>query len=351
MELSQRKLAILKAVVEQYIQKAEPIGSKTLANFETLNNVSAATIRNEMAELEELGYLEQPHVSAGRIPTHKGYRLFVNQLMVGHTLSVTERTAIDKALNIRIAELDRLIFEVSRMVAAITQYTAYAITPQLKSIAIKRFEIIPVDKKSMVVVAVTDTGAVKNRILRVKGFAEAEEISLLARALNAGFANIEIDKISIKHIKTVEYACPGLAFLVPEILSFVSEIYDEMVDSSVYIGGSASLLAHPEYKDADKAKKVLDFLADSKQLAKIDYPHDKDIFISIGNENQADELSEATTLMTRYNFGGMAEGVIGLVGPTRMDYAKMIARLSYFAKGFNKLLNQAFYDDANEENE
>ena len=186
MELSPRKKDILRAVIELYVQNAEPVGSKAVAQWAKLD-VSPATIRNDMADLEEKGYLEQPHTSAGRIPSAKGYRLYVNELMGDYKLSLQETQRINEALDLKMKALDRVIDEAGRAVAKLTQYPAFALTAPPEHVTIRRFDLLLVEKTSFIAVVMTDSNTVRNKLFQLDRSLDQPQLQMLGTLLNTGF--------------------------------------------------------------------------------------------------------------------------------------------------------------------
>ena len=315
MELSERKKQILKAIIGDYIRTAEPVGSKALTEGHELP-FSSATIRNEMSELEDMGYLEKPHTSAGRIPSPQGYRLYVDELMERPADNAEDGNALQNSVLTKVRELDHLIQEAGKLLTSLTNYASVAITPAMTQIAIRQFEIIAVDKMNFVIVVVTDSGTVKNKMVRIT----AERFDIVRRAA-------------------------GLTALLAPVAEYIAELIAELSDQKVYLDGASKLLRFPEYRDTKKAQTLLDYMEDDRKhllpaTRKID-----GIQFFIGPENGENPLSETSAIYAKYDIGKIGQGAIGIVGPTRMDYAKLSAQLSRFAKGLNKLIAETFLDE------
>ena len=189
MELSERKKQILRAVVENYIQTAEPVGSKAIVASAGLK-VSSATIRNEMAELENLGYLEQPHTSAGRIPSPKGYRLYVNELMEEHRLTMQEAEKINEALNLKIREMDQVMSEAGKIISQLTKYPTFALTKGNSKVVIRRYDLLMVEENAFIAVVMTDNSVVKNKLIRMPDALSDTQLQLLSAVLNSSFVGL-----------------------------------------------------------------------------------------------------------------------------------------------------------------
>ena len=312
MELSARKKLILKTIIGDYIRTAEPVGSKAIASRPELG-FSSATIRNEMSELEEMGYLEKPHTSAGRIPSPAGYRLYVDELMGQPNL---------------------------------TEYTTLAVTPMMQRVTIRKFQIISVSPVDFVIVVVTDSGVVKNKMLRTGTPVTADEAELLTYVLNQTLTGIPIDAITPERLDIVRRAA-GVTALLTLVAAFLDEFIEEMSEQKVFLQGASKLLAYPEYKDVHKAQELLDYISDESNMPALrTFTRDIDgVRITIGPENGTGPMQNASMVYATYNIGSVGRGLIGIVGPTRMDYARLSARLALFSKGLNRLIAETFFEE------
>lgn len=342
MDLSERKKKILRAVVESYVQTAEPVGSKAVLELAGLN-VSSATIRNELADLTEQGYLEQPHTSAGRIPSPKGYRLYVNELMEEQRLSLEETRQINEALHLKMKELDKVIDQAGRMVSQLTNYPAFALAGGARRTTIRRFDLIMVDVNSFIVVVMTDNNVVKNKLIHLPAELSEPQLQLLTTLLNSSFVGKTLDELTPELMRVAEHAAGSSYGLISLVVSFAMEVLDDMENSPVYTAGTSHILNHPEYQDVGKAKKLMNYLSEDQSLVQslaLPTMGDENTRILIGPENVADELKDTSVVLASYDIGDGLRGVIGVVGPTRMDYAKVAAKLSYVADGLSKLFGQ-----------
>lgn len=343
MELSERKKQILKAIIGDYILTAEPVGSKAIAARPELK-FSSATIRNEMSELEEMGYLEKPHTSAGRIPSPLGYRLYVDELMDSYDISDKDIPPIEAMLKGKAKELDRLIQEAGRLVSSLTNYASVAVTPDMNRCVIKQFEIITVDTSTFVIVVVTDTGQVKNKLVHTVAPVTKDESELLTYILNQTLTGLPLSQITAERFDVVRRAA-GLSALLAPVAEYIAELIEELGSQKVFLDGANKLLRFPEYRDPDKAQALLDYITtDDKHLLPVCKDMDGVQFF-IGPENGENPLSNASMIYAKYDIGNLGQGVIGIVGPTRMDYKRLSARLSHFAKELNKLIAETFLDE------
>ena len=337
MEISDRKKKILAAVIDEYITTAEPVGSKTIAQNSGLH-LSSATIRNEMADLEAMGFLEQPHTSSGRIPSAQGYRLYVNQLMHQHKLTIEETEAINNSLNSKMKQLDHIISNIGQLTSRLTNYPAYALAaPTLSTIT--RFDLILVDANSFIIVVLLDNHSVKNKLVQLPFQIDAELLKKLSTMFNASFTRITEDKITATLIQSLERASGDCQGLVSIIASFAIEVLSDTSTGEAFIAGASHLLRQPEFRDPDKAHQLMSYLSDEETLLNLsDINNNQDIQVLIGPENLAEELKDSSVIMASYNAGDNMRGLIGVVGPTRMDYSKVAAKLSYIANGLSRIL-------------
>lgn len=338
MDLTDRKKRILRAVIESYIQNAEPVGSRAVAEWARLK-VSSATIRNEMADLEEQGYLEQPHTSAGRVPSPKGYRLYVNELMEDYKLTLQETQRINQALHIRIKALDRVIDEAGRVVAKLTQYPAFTLAAGSEQTTIRRFDLLLVEQSAFIAVVMTDSNAVRNKLFRLSEDLSESQLQMLGTLLNTGFTGLTLAQLTPELARVSRHAAREAYELIELVVTFGAEVLEEMEQRQVHTAGIVNLLEHPEYQSLEKAQHLMSFLSneDFKPLLR-DCPRATDILI--GPENVAEALKDSSVVMAAYDLGDGMRGLVGVVGPTRMDYAKISARLSYFARGLAGLVGR-----------
>jgi len=346
MALSERKKAILRAVIEQYVESAEPVGSKTVA-ARLGSAVSAATIRNEMAELEMLELLEQPHTSAGRIPSAHGYRVYVDELMRRHKLSDDDARAIDSTLTtgeptqIPVpVQSQELLNRAGQLTSRLTTYPAYAMTSTTGVVSVARFDLIHVDSFTFIIVALLSNDLVKNKLVHLTSPVDPAFLQKLATVFNASFAGVPEEWITPALISSCERALNDTAGLVAVIAGFVIQLLCEAKAAQAHITGEMSLFEHPEYRDIGKAQRLIRYLTDELEPARLPSPDTSgEIKITIGPENLASELRDSSVMAVRYDAGGDMQGLIGVVGPTRMDYSKVAARLSYIARGLGLLLS------------
>ena len=341
MTLSDRKKDILRIVVELYVESAEPVGSKSVVAA-LGSAISSATIRNEMSELESMGLLEQPHTSAGRVPSSLGYRLYVNELMRRPRISNDDAREINCALSGRPPPTgqERLLDEAGSLASRMTTYPAYAMAASTGVVCIARFDLIYVDPFTFIIVTLLNNDTVKNKLVHLTTPVDPAMLTKLGTVFNASFTGVPEDRITPALISSTERAVGDTSGIVAVIAGFTIELLYEAKSVGARVTGAMSLLSHPEYRDVDKAQRLIRYLSDDKELARLPFPDSSgEIKITIGSENLAEELRDSSVMAVRYDAGGDMQGLIGVVGPTRMDYSKVAARLSYIAQGLSWLLS------------
>ena len=338
MELTARKKQILKVVTERYIDAAEPVGSKFIAQAMG-GAVSSATIRNELADLTELGYLEQPHTSAGRVPSPKGYRLYVNELMERRSVSDQEAAQINEALGGKMRELDSVIAQAGQMVSSLVSYPAYAAAVGKSSVTVRRYDLLPVDQESFIAVVMTDDSRVKSQLLRSQLSVGAEQLSALANLLNTHFTGAGGAEMGEKLMGLTGQLPPEMFMPLSAAIEYASAVIDQSGRNQVFAAGQAQLLRQPEFQDPIRADGLMSLLTDQRaELPVLDA--DTPMQILIGPENVNEALKDASVVVASYDIGDNMRGLIGVVGPTRMDYAAVAARLSYFAESLSKMFGK-----------
>ena len=341
MALSDRKKRILRAIVEAYIATAEPVGSKTVAQLAGLD-VSTATIRNEMADLTDQGYLEQPHTSAGRIPSAAGYRLYVNELMDRQQLTIQETQRINDALNLKMEELDRVIDRAGKVLSQLSDYPVFTMAAAKERITVKRFDLLMVEDNTFIAVVMTDSNVVKNKLIHIPDGLSNPQLQMLAAVLNSSFVGLSREEMEENLSKMEAHTAPGAFELIAMVVEFAMEVLAEQGQQKFRTAGITHLLEHPEYHSLDKAKPLMAYLSEEGEAPRLPAALDtgKNMNILIGPENVNDALKDTSVVMASYDIGDNMRGVIGVVGPTRMDYAKVTARLSYFADSLTRMFGK-----------
>jgi len=337
MELTERKKKVLRSIVDLYIRTAEPVGSKAIAELPDMN-YSSATIRNEMADLTTMGYLEQPHTSAGRIPSAAGYRLYVDELMSDYRLSMDETRSISNAIEEKMQRVDKMVEKVAKLVSQATDLPAISMASRRSGITVKRFELILAGQGSFILVLMLSTDEVVNKLIKLPVPMEEADLKLLSAVLNATMTGLSPEEFTAELLERVMNSAGNAATLVPVIVDFTTETLRRSGTTNMAVAGQARLLQQPEYRNIDKAQRMLTSL-DEDALSNLPavMQNANGTQVLVGPENVAQELKDTSVVMTKFDIGDGLQGMIGVVGPTRMDYAKVTARLSYFAESLSKM--------------
>ena len=337
MELTERKKKVLRSVVDLYIRTAEPVGSKAIAELPDMS-YSSATIRNEMAELTAMGYLEQPHTSAGRIPSAAVYRLYVDELMMDYRLSMDETKSINIAIEEKMQQVDKMVEKVAKLVSQATDLPAISVASRAGGALVRRFELILAGQGSVILVLMLTDEQVVNKLIKLPVFVTESDLKTLSAVLNAVMTQLPPEAFTEQLLERVMSAAGAAASLVPIIMEFATETLSHHGSANMAVAGQMRLLGQPEYRDVDKAQRIISSL-DEDALANLPavMQNANGTKVLVGPENVAQELKDTSVVMTKFDIGDGMQGMIGVVGPTRMDYAKVTARLSYFAESLSKM--------------
>ncbi len=312
------------------------MGSKAIAALPDMN-YSSATIRNEMADLTAMGYLEQPHTSAGRIPSAAGYRLYVDELMMDYRLSIDETKSITTAIEEKMQRVDKLVERVAKLVSQATNLPAISAASRSGDACVKRFELIYAGRGSFILVLMLPGDQVVNKLIKLPLNVEETDLKLLSAVLNATLTEISLEEMTPELMERIMRSAGAAAALVPVILDFTQETLKNHGSTNMAVYGQSRLLGLPEYQDVDKAQRVMASI-DEDALSNLPavMASANGTTVLVGPENVARELKDTSVVMTKFDIGDGMQGMIGVVGPTRMDYAQVTARLSYFAETLSK---------------
>ncbi len=339
MELTERKKKVLRSIVDLYIRTAEPVGSKAIAELPDMN-YSSATIRNEMAELTAMGYLEQPHTSAGRVPSAAGYRLYVDELMMNYRLSMDETKSISASIEEKMQQVDKMVEKVAKLVSQATDLPAITVASRSGGVTVKRFDLIMAEEGSFILVGMLSSDEVINKLIRLPLEVTEQDLKLLAAVLNASMTDLRPEEFTAALIERTIRSAGSASALVPVIVEFVTDALRRHGSADMAVAGQLRLLGQPEYRDVDKAQRLLTSLDEEALSSLPAMMNENGTKVLVGPEHVAQELKDTSVVMTKFDIGEGMQGMIGVVGPTRMDYAKITARLSYFAESLSKMFNK-----------
>ena len=337
MELTERKKKVLRSVVDLYIRTAEPVGSKAITALPDMK-YSSATIRNEMADLTNMGYLEQPHTSAGRIPSAAGYRLYVDELMLDYRLSMDETKSINCAIEEKMQRVDQMVEKVAKLVSQATDLPAISAAHRQRSATIQRFDLILAGAGNIILVLMLSEDQVVNKLIKLPVSTTETDLKLLSAVLNAAMTGISQEEFTPELMEKVMRSAGEASPLVPVIVEFAVDTLRRSGGTDLAVAGRSRLLGLPEYRDVDKAQRILETIDEGtlRDLPAV-MADTNGTKVLVGPENVADELKDSSVVVTKFDIGEGMQGMIGVVGPTRMDYAKVTARLSYFAESLSKM--------------
>lgn len=336
--LSERKIRILEFIINDYIASAEPVGSRTIARKYGLG-LSSATIRNEMSDLEEMGYILAPHASAGRVPSDKGYRLYVDRLMRERELSADEVHFLRQIITGNVNRIDYLLMETAKAISLLTNYTTVISEAVTETAKVKHLQLIPLDDSAVVLVMVTTDKKIKNHTIRINRPPDAAMLSSLSGILNAHLHGKGIEDITSGFVKSLERQFGEYGGLLPPVIAAITGVLSNGRDIQVYTSGIKHILAFPEFSDLDKARAIFETLEEKDLLVMLlGGGRENDIEIVIGQENDISELHDCSIIKASYGTGGQTHGGIGIIGPTRMDYSQVVSVLSGIVKNINQAI-------------
>lgn len=350
MFLDDRKRRILQAIIDDYIDTAEPIGSRTIARKHELG-LSSATIRNEMADLEEMGYLAQPHTSSGRVPSDKGYRLYVDQLMILKELSLDEVEIIRLAMETKINELSQLIRQASAVMSRFTRYTSMAITPQMKTSILKALQVVPLESGKVLVVVVTNAGVVRNQLVKLSVDVRPDVLIRISNMLNEKFSGLTLEQIVSRVISEIEEETGVPREILLPVLEGAAECINSIDNPEVYLEGTTNIFNYPEFRDVLKAKEFMNIMDEKANLCRLlaDSIDKVGITIRIGSENDISGIQDCSLVTTNYSVGDTFIGSIGIIGPTRMEYPRVITSMNHIRKMINREICKLLGTDQDDE--
>jgi len=346
MGLDERKRLILQAIVEDYISTAEPVGSRSISKRPELN-LSAATIRNEMGDLEEMGLLVQPHTSAGRVPSNLGYRLYVDSLMKKYEMTSNEIAVMQGAMFHKMRELDKIVKDVSAAFSAITNLPTVGMLPRIEKGIVKSIKLVKIDDLSVMLIIATGEGMIKNKVLNLKTEIDDEDINRLNGVLNQNLAGLKVSEIGLGNVIEVQNAVGDNFELLTSVLELVHETVSEIDVRDVFMEGATNILRFPEYSNVEKIKEIFELFenkTDIGEMIKLS-AEDSNVKIIIGDENPIPQLKNNSVILSPYKISDDLTGVIGVIGPMRMDYSKIVSSIEYFSNNLSKMFKEKYNNE------
>ncbi|MEA4922689.1 MAG: heat-inducible transcriptional repressor HrcA [Eubacteriaceae bacterium] len=329
MDLNERKLKVLQAIIRDFVTTAEPVGSRTLSKKYDLG-VSAATIRNEMSDLEDMGLLTHPHTSAGRVPSEKAYRLYVNEMMKKTELSPEQKDMIAGKLRENVAELDKTIEHAANILSEITNLTAFAMTPNQDQDTLKFIDLLPVDKRTVVLMIVSESGKVSNQALRMKSEYDEDALRILSKSMTYTYKGKTLSEaLTLDIIKSFHTDIEAMNKLAQDIMPDFMKTLEDMLNVNLYMEGMTNIFNLPEYNDIERAKMFMEMLGKKEAFTKKLISRDDGLLITIGDENKDESMKDCSLITATYHIDGKMVGKLGVIGPTRMRYSEITSVIEY----------------------
>ena len=334
MDLTERQLQILEAIINDYVENAEPVGSRSIAKKYNLG-VSPATIRNEMSDLEELGYLTHPHTSAGRVPSDKAYRLYVNRLMKKKNLSAKDKKLINDRLSASRDEFDATIRHAAQLLSEITHLASFAMTPATNEERISFIKLLPVDDKTLILMIVGDSGNITNTTLRLHVPYTQDALELLSKNMTVTYKGRTLDDVlKSEIIREANSDIEAISSLQGTVMPGFIRTLEDMLNVNLYMEGMTNIFNLPEYSSIDRARAFLETLARKEDFARKMLERDDGVVVTIGEEN--DSMKDCTLITATYHVDGKLVGKIGVIGPTRMKYDEVTAIIEYLTHNLSE---------------
>ncbi len=336
--LTDRQLLILQVIIDDFVRTAQPVGSRSIAKKEDVS-YSPATIRNEMADLEDMGFLEKTHSSSGRVPSEKGYRFYVDHLMSPFQLTNPEIDHIRMLFKEKIYELEKVVQQSAHILSELTNYTSIVLGPQMYETKVKQIQIIPLTSETAVAIIVTDTGHVENRTFTMPAGINSSDIEKLVNILNERLKNIPLADLHDKIYKEVAGYLRKYVHNYENIMGILSDTFSVQQVEKLYFGGKTNMLSQPEFNDVEKVRRLMAMIEQEDLLYHmLRTDSKKGIHVKIGHENEHQSMQDCSLITATYSNGSVDLGTIAILGPTRMEYSKVIKLLDVFSRDLTKRL-------------
>lgn len=343
--LTDRQLFLFQLLVDDYIRSAEPIGSRTISKREDVN-LSSATIRNELADLEDMGFLEKPHSSSGRVPSEKGYRFYVDHLLSPELLSQGELSNIRQAFKDRYFEMENLIQETATLLSEFTNYTSIVLGPEVLETKLKQLQIIPLSSETAVFIIVTNTGHVENRMVSFPPGIGSSEIEKIVRIVNEELQGVPLYALKSAVQKELSNLLSANVLHFAEAISVLDQAFSYSPIEQIFFGGKTNILSQPEFKDIDKVLPLLNILEKKERVYELVRPTGTTgMQIKIGQENELLEAKDCSLITATYSIAGQHMGSVAVIGPTRMMYPRVVSLMDLVSTGLSKILTERYQKD------
>ncbi|QAY66333.1 heat-inducible transcriptional repressor HrcA [Paenibacillus protaetiae] len=337
--LTDRQRMILNAIIDDYIRSAEPVGSRSISKRGDVA-FSPATIRNEMADLEELGFLEQPHTSAGRVPSTKGYRYYVDHLVKLNAIEEHDLQSLRSFFTEQMTQMEQVVQHTAMIMSNLTNYTSIVLGPEMFNTSLKHFGLIPLDQTSAVAIIVTNTGHVENKTITIPPDLDMGDLEKVVNILNHKLTGVPLTRLKSRLYSEVGQELERYVDHCEELMKALDGVLQSGDEHRVFMSGATNMLTQPEFKDVDKVKTILDLLEETPTIMRMFSSLPSGIQVRIGTENDHEAISNCSLITATYESDGHPLGTIGILGPTRMEYGKVISLLDALSKKMNVLLGK-----------
>ncbi|MEK5270716.1 heat-inducible transcriptional repressor HrcA [Aeribacillus sp. FSL K6-8394] len=338
--LTDRQLLILQIIIDDFIQYAQPVGSRSLSKKESIT-FSSATIRNEMADLEELGLIEKTHTSSGRVPSEKGYRYYVDHLLSPKKLTKKEIMAIRSIFAEKIYELETLVQKSAQILSELTSYTAIVLGPKVSENRLKRLQIVPINEDKAVAIFVTNTGHVENKMITFPEKIDMSELEKIVNILNEKLAGVPLSELKDKIYKEIANILRKHIRNYDILLKLITGTLN-VGNEKIYFGGKTNILSQPEFRDVSQIQTFLDFIEQEDELYDLLKTNPSGITVKIGTENKISAMENCSLITATYSIGEKQIGTVAVLGPKRMDYSRVISLLKFFSKDLSQVLTKLY---------
>jgi len=339
MALDERKLKILQAIITDYIATAEPVGSRTIAKKYDLG-ISSATIRNEMSDLEEMGFIIQPHASSGRVPSDMGYRLYVDRILKQRKLEEEDKKVVGSMINRNISQIEYLMDETAKLISKMTNYTTIFSEPVVKKTRINKIRFMSLNERELMIIVAAEGNFVRNKIVKVNYMPDDDRLYDISRVISNGLHGQIMENIDPQAVNSLYVELNGFDEIVSLTMTFIEEIVEASSKGKLHFSGTNNMLAFPEFSDIEKAKSLFKTLEKSDSLTNLlADSKSNEMQIYIGNETGIEEMKDCSIVTTTYEFGDNITGTIGILGPTRMDYSQVVSVLNSMLGNIEDVLN------------
>ncbi|MFD2213897.1 heat-inducible transcriptional repressor HrcA [Metabacillus endolithicus] len=340
--LTDRQLLVLQVIIDDFIHSAQPVGSRSLAKKDEIT-FSSATIRNDMADLEDLGFIEKTHSSSGRVPSEKGYRYYVDHLLSPQRLTKTEVTQIKSIYAEKIFELEKVVQKSAQILSEMTNYTSIVLGPKVNENRLKRIQIVPISKETAVAIIVTNTGHVENRTITFPDSLEPSDIEKMVNILNERLVGVPLVDLQNKIFKEVVTVLKNHIENYDMLLKIMAGSLNLESNEKIYFGGKTNMLSQPEFSDIGRIRSLLTMIEQEKELYGLLKANSAGISIKIGKENDLSAMENCSLITATYSLGDNQLGTIAVLGPTRMEYSRVVSLLTRMTRDMSKTLTDLYH--------